>query len=76
MQVKTKQLKITDTLGKRISVMNTWTRKRITVGWDYSLNADENHKAAAEKLAGEPMVCTWGGASEGYCLFDSEERVR
>lgn len=46
--IQTKYIPPTNTLGSRVSAK--CSAGRIVVAWDYSLNPDENHKAAARAL--------------------------
>lgn len=47
--IKTTFLGATNTKGSRIKISNC-DRNNVTLSWDYALDADKNHKAAAKAL--------------------------
>jgi len=51
--IKTRFLGPTNYRGSRIVATHKWCdgdTKRVTIGWDYALNAQDNHLAAAQAL--------------------------
>lgn len=51
---------------------------RLTLSWDYALNQQRNHQAAARALA-DRLQWGWGphwaggGTKDGYCFVDSSD---
>lgn len=41
----------TETKGRRIRAQHLYTRKVAYVSWDHAAGIDDNHRAAAERLA-------------------------
>ena len=49
--ITTKYLGATDTLGARFKATHTGDYASVTLGYDYALSNEENHRAAAQALA-------------------------
>ncbi len=49
--ITTKYLGATDTLGARFKATHTGDYTSVTLGYDYALSNEENHRAAAQALA-------------------------
>jgi hypothetical protein len=68
--IQTKYIGPTNTRGSRVSATSA-SGHRIVIGWDYALDTDENHKAAAAALA---RKLGWdggwhAGATPSGCVF-------
>lgn len=60
--IETKYHGPTDTRGSRLSATASGCRKRVWVSYDYALNSEGNHMAAAQKLM---EVLDWTGQYVG-----------
>ncbi len=72
--IETKYLGTTDTKGSRFkaTLSGMYRPGSVTVGYDYSLNTEENHWAAAKALitAMEWEFTTWhGGSTKSGMVF-------
>jgi hypothetical protein len=76
----TKYLGPTNSRGARVKA--TAQVGSVTVGWDYALNAEQNHERAMEALAAKfdwPMSRFAGGATpdgRGYAFVDVTGQTR
>jgi hypothetical protein len=60
--IETKYHGPTNVRGSRISATASGCRKRVTVSYDHALNAENNHKAAAQTLM---EALGWTGSYAG-----------
>lgn len=59
--IQTKTISATNTKGTRIKV--SCEAKTFYCSWEYALNVEENHKAAAESMV---KLMKWDKAERGY----------